>query len=329
MINYFDTIYGNNDSIRYFTCAIKENKLAHAYILEGPAGSGKRTFAKAIAATREKDSQFADKILSENSPDLMFFGLAEKKKTIGVDTIRTLKNAVYIKPSELDAKFFILTDCQAMTTAAQNAALKILEDPPQNVYFFLCTDSSSALLPTVRSRAQTIRMQIFGENELGLYAKKDPKWQSLSQRDPEGFMRTIKKANGCIGNLYNNTDDKDELRMQENALKLISLLDSGEYVPLLLYCTKIASSRSELDYLLLKTALGLRDILACRHGNPIDMQLYLSESAALNAAFHLTTYAILSVITEIEQTRLQLTGNPNLKGAQILLADKLFRAIQN
>ena len=146
MKTYFNSIYGNADGIRYFTDAIESGKLAHAYILEGPAGSGKKTFAKAIAAERVKSSPFAEKIIRDASPDLSYFGLIEKKKTVGVDTIRALKNEIYIKPSELEARFFILTDCHLMTEQAQNAALKFLEEPPKNVYFFLCTDSASALL---------------------------------------------------------------------------------------------------------------------------------------------------------------------------------------
>ncbi|MBO5653234.1 MAG: hypothetical protein J6S44_03365, partial [Clostridia bacterium] len=180
MKQYFDPIYGNADSIRYFTDAIEHGKLAHAYILEGPAGSGKRTFAKAIAAQRVKNSPFAEKIPRDASPDLSYFGLIDKKKTVGVDTVRALKSEVYIKPSELDARFFILTDCQLMTEQAQNAALKILEEPPQNVYFFLCTDSAASLLPTIRSRAQTVRMQIFSDKELFEFATRAPAWRNLS-----------------------------------------------------------------------------------------------------------------------------------------------------
>ncbi len=329
MKNYFETIYGNTDTVRYFAAAIETGKLAHAYILEGPCGCGKRTLAKAIAHARAKDNPFADKILSDRSPDVMYFGLADKKKTIGVDTIRALKSAVYIKPNELDAKFFILTDCQAMTPGAQNAALKILEEPPQNVYFFLCTDNAAALLPTVRSRAQTIRMQIFQAEKLAHYAKKNTDLLSLSSSDPMRFALLIRRAEGCIGKLYNGIDGTDELTLQESASKLISLLDTGEYTPLLLYCSKLASTRSELDTLLLKTALGLRDVLACRNDINNILQFYRTKEEALTASKHLTTRGILGAITEIEKIRLNLTTNPNLKGIQTLLADNLLRAIQN
>lgn len=328
MKNCFETIYGNADSISYFTAAIASGKLAHAYIIEGPDGSGKRTLAKAIAEERVKDSPFAEKITREQSPDVEYFGLPDKKKTIGVDTVRQLKSSVYIKPSELDAKFFILTDCQAMTVQAQNAALKILEEPPQNVYFFLLTDSASALLPTVRSRAQTVRMQTFTEDELASYAKREPKWRTLSEKDPERFRQMISLAGGCIGKLQDGGEDKEGPGQKESAKKLIALLDAGEYTPLLLYCVKLASNRTELDRILGQTALGLRDVLAARNGMRSGMLLYATCENALGAAHHLTARALIAAATEIEQTREFLTCNPNLKGVQTLLADRLIRSIQ-
>ncbi len=328
MKNYFETIYGNAESVSYFTAAIAAGKLAHAYIIEGPAGSGKRTLAKAIAAERVKNSPFAEKIPREQSPDLQFFGLLDKKKTIGVDTIRALKSAVYIKPSELDAKFFILTDCHTMTVQAQNAALKILEEPPPNVYFFLLTESASALLPTVRSRAQTVRMQTFSEQELANYAKREPQWRLLCEKEPDKFRQMLSLAGGCIGKLQENGEDKEILAQKEKAQKLLSLLDAGEYTPLLLYCATLTKSRPELDAILTLTACGVRDVLAARNGMCQGMLLFATCEDALAAARHLTQRALVAIAAEIEQTREFLTCNPNIKGVQALLADHLLRCIQ-
>ncbi len=328
MRNYFENIYGNAEGISYFSSAIAAGKLAHAYIIEGPAGSGKRTFAKAIAGQRVQNSPFAEKIERDQSPDLAFFGLADKKKSIGVDTVRAIKSEVYIKPSELDAKFFIVTDCHTMTVQAQNAALKILEEPPQNVYFFLLTESASALLPTVRSRAQTIRMQTFTEHELAAYAKREPKWRSLAEKDPSQFHQMISLAGGCIGKLQENGEDKESLGQKEKAKKLLCLLDAGEYTPLLMYCASLTKSRTELDAILTATACGLRDALAARNGILSPLMLYPTAEDAQNATRHLTSDGLLGAAFEIEQTRELLTCNPNIKGVQALLADNLLRSIQ-
>ena len=329
MKNYFDPIYGNTDSIRYFTEAIESGKLAHAYILEGPNGSGKKTLARAIAAQRVKDSPFAEKIPRDASPDLAYFGLIEKKKTIGVDTIRALKSAVYIKPSELDAKFFILTDCHLMTEQAQNAMLKILEEPPQGVYFFLCTENAANLLPTVRSRAQTVRLQIFSDRDLAEFAVKDPSWYNLSKSDPPFFARCLRNADGCIGKLEQKKEDKDTALIEKRAKELISLLNTGEYLPLLRFCNKMADSRTQLDTLLAKTCIGLRDVLAVRK-HPAPAVLFFTEQAeAEEAAERLSERAILAVIAELDRLRIQLTGNPNLKGVLAMIADTLLQATQN
>ena len=329
MRNYFESIYGNKETISYFETAIENGKLAHAYILEGPKGSGKRTLAKAIAATRVKNSEFAEKIPGEQSPDVLYFGLVDKKKTVGVDTIRSLKSAVYIKPSELDAKFFVLSDCQYMTVQAQNAALKILEEPPANVYFFLLTDSASALLPTVRSRAQIIRMQQFGKEQMQEYALTQPRFSLLYKQDPHRFGLILQKAGGCIGQLSDEGEGKEEVKLLENARQLVSLLDGADYMALLRFCQKLAATRQELDALLLKVQNALRDVLACRYGQSTQLFFYESEESAMAATRHLTDRSILCLLSQIEQIKENLVCNPNLRGVQTLLADKLSSAMQN
>lgn len=330
MKSYFDSIYGNEDSVRYFTDTIESGKLAHAYILEGPAGCGKKTFAKAISAQRVKSSPFSEKIPRDASPDLSYFGLIDKKKTIGVDTVRALKSAVYIKPSELDAKFFILTDCHLMTEQAQNAMLKILEEPPQNVYFFLCTENASAFLPTVRSRAQTIRMQVFSDKALSDYALGDAHWRALSQNDPTQFAKQIRTADGCIGKLSTQKEDKDSTALENRARELISLLNTGEYLPLLLFCNKMAETRPQLEALLQKASLGLRDVLAIRTDSKKACLMFFADfDSAAEAAAHLSDRNILALINEMDSARGKLVSNPNLKGMLSLMADGLFRATQN
>lgn len=329
MKNYFENIYGNKETLSYFATAAQSGKLAHAYILEGPKGSGKRTLAKAIAATRVQNSEFSDKILTEQSPDVLYFGLVDKKKTVGVDTIRALKSAVYIKPSELDAKFFILCDCQYMTVQAQNAALKILEEPPANVYFFLLTDSAAALLPTVRSRAQIVRMQQFSKEQLSEYALTQPRFALLSRQDPHRFALILQKAGGCIGCLTDEGEGKDEVRLLENAKKLVTLLDDGDYMALLRFCQKSATTRQELDVLLSKVQSALRDTLACRYGQSGQLFFYENEESSLAGARHLTDRCILSLLSEIDQIKENLVCNPNLRGVQALLADRFTAALQN
>ena len=74
------------------------------------------------------------------------------KKEIPVDTVRRMAADALVLPNESPRKVYLIEDADTMNTAAQNAALKLLEEPPQGVYFILCARNPALLLPTVRSR---------------------------------------------------------------------------------------------------------------------------------------------------------------------------------
>ncbi|MCL2212803.1 MAG: hypothetical protein FWB93_03115 [Oscillospiraceae bacterium] len=147
--------------IAYFNDVLSAGKLSHAYIIEGE-GEGKGEFIRRLAARLAP--HFEDKIISSGAVDIHEFSPQEKKKSIGVDVVRQIKDITMLRPTELDFTFVIIHNADAMTTAAQNAALKILEEPQAGTYFFLLCNSATALLPTVRSRAVTLRAE--GSTEL-------------------------------------------------------------------------------------------------------------------------------------------------------------------
>ena len=102
------------------------------------------------------------KIDGGNHPDIMFINPLNKTKSIGVEQIRDLKADIYISPNEADRRVFIFLNAQLLTRQAQNAALKIFEEPPKTAHFILCCPSVGDLLETVRSRSVTL--STLGEN---------------------------------------------------------------------------------------------------------------------------------------------------------------------
>jgi hypothetical protein len=103
------------------------------------------------------------------------------RREIQVAQIREMAADAYVRPVQAEKKVYIIRDAGTMNVAAQNAALKILEEPPEYAVFLLCTESAEALLPTVRSRCvelrpggeQTKAESAFAEEYLVLAAKKD------------------------------------------------------------------------------------------------------------------------------------------------------------
>ena len=125
------------------------------------------------------------------------------KKEIPVDLIRGMAADAAVLPNESERKVYLIEDADTMNIAAQNAALKLLEEPPQGVYFLLCVTNPSLLLPTVRSRC-AVWSPVTGEQEL------DPELRKLS----EDFLRLCAQGDRaallrwCVAN-----EDMDNRRL--------------------------------------------------------------------------------------------------------------------
>lgn len=127
---------------RYFDRMIKEGALDHAHVFTGQERIGKRTLAVEVAGK-----------LAE-SADMMIVGSDES--AISIDTIREAKRFLSLSPLHGARKVLIIDDAWRMTEEAQNALLKVLEEPNASSHIFLVTPHADALLPTITSRCHTI-----------------------------------------------------------------------------------------------------------------------------------------------------------------------------
>ena len=140
--------------------------MSHFYLLSGPRGSGKHTLAELIAAAMlcaEPDApcgvcRSCRKVLGGNHPDYITID-DPSKKTVPVDLIRQARSDIYIRPNEGKRKIYLFPRAQDMGIPAQNALLKILEEPPAYGVFFLLADNPEKLLPTIRSRCTELKLQ--------------------------------------------------------------------------------------------------------------------------------------------------------------------------
>lgn len=146
------------------------SRLSHAYIVT--AGSPEealraaRQIAAAAVCLRGRDVPCGEcracrKALTGIHPDITLVSRltddkGRKKREIGVDQIRAVITDAYVLPNEAERKVYIIDEADAMNVPAQNAALKLLEEPPKDVLFLLCTVNAQQLLPTVRSRCAEI-----------------------------------------------------------------------------------------------------------------------------------------------------------------------------
>jgi DNA polymerase-3 subunit gamma/tau len=154
-------VVGQDHVIRTLKNAIARNRIAHAYLLVGPRGTGKTTtariFAKALNCTGGPKADFDPRdpaclAIAEGSHlDVIEIDGASNN---GVDQVRDLRDTVQYSPAQGKFKVYIIDEVHMLSTAAFNALLKTLEEPPGHVKFVFATTDPQKVLPTIVSRCQ-------------------------------------------------------------------------------------------------------------------------------------------------------------------------------
>ena len=216
-----------NDGLK---ARLAAGQLSHCYILEGPAGSGRKTLARLLAAAMECEGKGKGpcglcnpcrKVLKDEHPDVIT--VDSDKATVPISLIRQMQSDAYIRPNEGARKVYILPRAQDMQGPAQNALLKLLEEPPGYCAFILITDSADKLLETVRSRAVVLTLAPLSAALLT---------DALKQRRPEAsgeaIARAADRSDGYLGRALSFLDTPDtELETKARAIAL-TLADHDE-----------------------------------------------------------------------------------------------------
>ena len=157
----FDDLVGQDHVVRTLKNAIARNRIAHAYLFVGPRGTGKtstaRIFAKALNCTDGPNANFdpndpvVKSIADGTSMDVIEIDGASNNS---VDQIRDLRDDVRYAPTQGKYKVYIIDEVHMLSTAAFNALLKTLEEPPPHVKFVFATTDVQKVLPTIISRCQ-------------------------------------------------------------------------------------------------------------------------------------------------------------------------------
>lgn len=161
----FAELLGNDALKARLEASLDAGKLSHCYLISGPPGAGKHTLARLLAAAMECQQPAAPclrcaacrKVLSDNHPDVITVDEPEKKQ-VPVERIRRARADVFIRPNEGRRKVFVIPRAQDLNDSAQNALLKILEEPPAYGAFLLLADTPEKLLPTIRSRCSELHL---------------------------------------------------------------------------------------------------------------------------------------------------------------------------
>lgn len=335
-MDFLADFYGNSKQKSYFSSLIKEGKYAHAYILEAPRGAGKKTFALRLAATlarklddapSEQKEKKCRRILDGISPDVRMLRREEDKKSIGVDAVRDFCSTVFLTPSELNFKMYIFDEADLITPQAQNALLKIIEEPPVGVYMLLLCENALSLLSTVRSRAQKISLDTFPEHQLRSFALQ----RSLDGAENEEKLAfAARMAGGSIGMLQKLLNDEAfEFSAYAAAKKVIEgqvAKDRGvSYFNFLKQITDFVTVREALDALTSYLLSAYSDLMRIKCSESASVFFFTKDEAdSLSMLLPMDTLTKSFAVTD--SVRLNMQFHTNLSLTATLLALELWSA---
>ena len=364
-------LYGNEALKSVLVRAAQENRVSHAYLLEGGFGTGKTTLAFLFSAALCCESgerrpcmqcPSCRKILRAQSPDLCVIGIdalpfapgepvpnaagLTKTKSIGVEAVRVLKSDVYIRPNDLEHKLYIIGHTERMTVQAQNALLKILEEPPEGAIFFLLCENRAALLPTVLSRVQRLTMEAFSDDVLyDLLLSHDKDASSLARTDDAALRLYVRLADGSFGRAsgYVHAQKKEltadaayEAHMGADAVLTIlfsdvqtddsPVLSAGAAVSIRPTTTAIlscigdridekrdgAEARERLRALTDALCAAIRDLAMCARGVEGKLLFYPTRTQPEVLSERCSAKALSDTYRALTELRADLAANPNV-----------------
>lgn len=208
----FEDVVGQEHIIRTLTNALKDNRVAHAYIFSGPRGTGKTSVAKILAKALNCDKGPTPKpcntcaacveITAGSSLDVMEIDAASNR---GIDEIRDLREKVKFTPAGGGTKVYIIDEVHMLTPEAFNALLKMLEEPPSHVVFILATTEPHKVLPTILSRCQRFDFRRLKTDELAGRVRGVAKAEHIDV-DDESVALIAKQAKGGMRDAISTLD---------------------------------------------------------------------------------------------------------------------------
>jgi DNA polymerase-3 subunit delta' len=313
----------NSDELRLFFEKARSGVCSHAYIVDGADGVGKTDFAleaaRAMLCTESNKPcgycKSCKMARSNNHPDIYIIG---NEKTASIDDVRRLIARASLKPNESEKQIFIICNANKLREEAQNALLKLFEEPPSTVAIFLLTESRSSLLPTVLSRGQRIHLD--GLKDFELLDKLDEKYPSANKADIDA---AVKRAGGNYGAAEKYLS-KENTNIREKAENLLLYTLEKKNYELLTALVLPKYKRDQLRAVVIelisianeceKARFGVKDAIAPRKKELAE----IVKNASKRALSQIGETATACVVA--------LDGNGNVTATATKLATDLIRA---
>ncbi len=323
----FDDVLGQDHVVRTLRNAIEQKRLAHAYLFVGPRGTGKTSTARILAkalncsggpkADFNPDEDVCIEIAEGRSLDVLEIDGASNN---GVDQVRDLRESVRFAPARGQFKIYYIDEVHMLSTAAFNALLKTLEEPPPHVKFIFATTEANKILPTILSRCQRFDLRPIPTETIAGHLQHIAKTEGITL-EPTAAWAIAKGADGGMRDAQSMLDqlvafcgdtiteanvlDVFGFTSREKVADLTTRLLNRETPAALAIVQREAESGRELSQLLGELIGCLRALLVARlddkaegDGIPQDIWNALVETASTHPVDRLL--AAIDVFAETE-----------------------------
>src|SRR6267154_2687372 len=346
----FADVVGQEHVTQTLANAITQKRIAHAYIFCGPRGTGKTTiariFAKALNVTGGPKADFdvndpkAVEIAEGRSLDVFEIDGASNN---GVEQVRELRETCKYTPASSKFKIYIIDEVHMLSTAAFNALLKTLEEPPAHVKFLFATTDPEKVLPTILSRCQRfdlrrIPVALIAKHLAEIATKENVKVQPAAlhaiARGAEGAMRDAESTLDQLISFCGETiEESDVLSMfgltaQGQLLSLARAVLDGQIEPALRQLNDLANHGKDLGRLLADLLNHFRNLLIFQvaRGDLRMLEISEAEAAALGDQAKMAgTDGMTRILEVFGDAELRLRDASSKK---ILLEITLLKAIE-
>ena len=324
----FKDVVGHKDIINYIRNAVREDKVSHAYILNGERGAGKKMLANLFAATLLCEKGGPDpcnechscrQAESGNHPDIIKV-THEKPNSISVDDIREqVNNTIMIKPYQGPYKVYIIPQADMMTTQAQNALLKTIEEPPEYAVIMLLTENADTLLPTINSRCVMLKLRNIKDTLIKKYLM-----ETMQVPDYKADMCTA-FAQGNMGRaiMLANSEHFNEIR--DEAVQLLKYINEMELSEIVQAVSRITAYKLEINDYLDIIMIWYRDVLLYTATKDMDKVVFKDQIKYIKERAKRSSYEGIELIIEsLEKAKARLKANVNFD----LVMELLFLTIK-
>ena len=311
----FKDVVGHKDIINYIRNAVREDKVSHAYILNGERGAGKKMLADLFAATLLCEKGGPDpcnechscrQAESGNHPDIIKV-THEKPNSISVDDIREqVNNTIMIKPYQGPYKVYIIPQADMMTPQAQNALLKTIEEPPEYAVIMLLTENADTLLPTINSRCVMLKLRNIKDTLIKKYLM-----ETMQVPDYKADMCTA-FAQGNMGRaiMLANSEHFNEIR--DEAVQLLKYINEMELSEIVQAVSRITAYKLEINDYLDIIMIWYRDVLIYKATKDVNGVVFADQLKYLKERANKSSYeGIETILDSLEKAKARLKANVN------------------